>query len=638
MTLDSFQKKYFRNAHREDLPGIDTFKEYVQRMFDIKEFDFDVADGKAVFEFQGAGRWAVTLSALVIYPTSKTAAGKKFWDWTMAQRQAQFNDYFKQIVPKTTGAKAPTEGYRLFARNFMSLPNAFDGPLAKEELTADGLSLSVAQGEEGTLTFSVQPGSDLGAIDLAILEMEYMGKTATGVEPLKAGIIQPGWLDYRLTRVTMDGAVYQVSPRYWHPTPAPAAPGVTRTFWLRVKPPVGTAPGTYQGQITVKPAHGAAQSVPLKITVLPFALDPVTDIPAGPTGYGIGLRWDSADPKTAAWNEQMLHKCLTAIRDAGCNTVTGFPNIGVKAAGGKVTLDFSLADQQMKLLRAHGFDQMIDSYGTNLGYKMYGVQGGPDEAFAKNAGFADMDSFLKALYGQIEEHAKANNWLPIAWNLCDEPIGDKAKWAARNAEAHQAVVKELGLTFSTFTGATSMETSNPNDEVHRDLVKALNMPMLDRHDEGAIQLIHDAGHKFAYYNNGNRWTFGRYMKALVVHYGLSYRTNWHFNAVAGDPYYALDTREDDYCWYNTDENQTMVPSLALLQQMQPGLNDYRYLSTLQRLLKEKADSPAAATARKVYDDQLQLVAGKDRPQPKDPAVFETDRQAVTQAILSLLAK
>ena len=38
-------------------------------------------------------------------------------------------------------------------------------------------------------------------------------------------------------RVTMDGGVYAVRPRYWHPTPAPAAAGVTRTFWIRVRPP-----------------------------------------------------------------------------------------------------------------------------------------------------------------------------------------------------------------------------------------------------------------------------------------------------------------------------------------------------------------------------------------------------------------
>ena len=76
--------------------------------------------------------------------------------------------------------------------------------------------------------------------------------------------------------------------------------------------------------------------------------------------------------------------------------------------------------------------------------------------------------------------------------------------------------------------------------------------------------------------------------------------------------------------------------MELLSQIMPGLNDYRYLSTLGRLLKEKASSPAAAEAQKVFDNQISLVAGKDRTEPKDPAAYESDRKAIIQAILSLI--
>ena len=63
MTLDQFKTRYFRNATHEDLPGLDTFHDYVQAMFGIKEFDFDVAGGKAEFEFKGQGFWPIALSA-----------------------------------------------------------------------------------------------------------------------------------------------------------------------------------------------------------------------------------------------------------------------------------------------------------------------------------------------------------------------------------------------------------------------------------------------------------------------------------------------------------------------------------------------------------------------------------------------
>ena len=199
----------------------------------------------------------------------------------------------------------------------------------------------------------------------------------------------------------------------------------------------------------------------------------------------------------------------------------------------------------------------------------------------------------------------------MAWNLCDEPLGEAIKGSAKNAAVHQQVAKELDLKFSIFTGATSMKGSDPKNP-HYPLVRALGMPSLNDHDEASIQLIRDAGHRFSFYNDGNRWTFGRYMKALVVRYGLAYRATWHFNVAAGDPYYALDCREDDYCWYNTDAEGTMIPNLSLLSQIQPGLNDYRYLTTLERLVKEKRDLPVAVAAKKVYEEQIGLVAGKDQ--------------------------
>jgi hypothetical protein len=632
-TLDQFKKRYFRNAHREDLPGIDTFKEYIEPTFNVKKFDIDVTDGKAVFEFKGDGLWPIALSTLVIYPIDKTDAGAKFWEWTTTQRRAQFQDYFKQITPKRAGAQAPKEGFTLFARSFMTPPNAYDGPQEKDAIPAEGLALSVANGEEGALSFSVQPSGDIGTIDVKISNLEFAGAQDKSTPPLKPETMQVGWLDYRLTRVTMDGTVYKSAPRYWKALPAPAS-NVTRTFLLRVRTPQNAKPGTYAGHITVKPANQPEKQIPVRLTVLPFTLAEITDVAAGPWGCSIGLPWPGTDKETQKWHADMLDNSMRVIREAGCTTLTGLPHIGLKAADGKVTLDFTQADAEMKQLRSHGFNHMINSYGQGLAYPMYGSANGPDEVFAKKAGFADMESFLKAVYSQIEEHAAANKWLPIAWNLCDEPLGAAAKASAKNAALHEKVAKELNLKYSIFTGATSMEGNDPKDP-HYDLVKSLRMPSLNLHDEASIKVIQDDGHQFSFYNGGNRWTFGRYMKTLVVKYGMAYRTTWHFNVVAGDPYNALDCREDDYCWFNTDENKSLIPSMQILGDIQPGLNDYRYLSTLERLLKAKPNAAATAEAKKVYDEQVNLIAGKDRPKPSVEKL-EADRALVVKTILSLL--
>lgn len=632
MTMDGFIKKYFRNADREDVPGIDTFNAYVQPMFKLKEFDVEVTDGKLALKFQGEG-FAISLSSLVIYPTAKAAQGRKFWDWVTEQRREQFNDYFKQVLPKRTGQAAPRGDYALFSRSVMKPVNAFDGPGQGEGIRPEGLALTLAQGEEMPLSFSVQPSGDLGTLRVDVSSLTYAGKSHAGAHALPPSVIQPGWLDYRISRATMSGSVYTVSPRYWHPGTAPAAPDVTRTFWLLTKIPSGTGAGPYTGTITVTPQNGVVRRIPVTVNVLPFKLDPISDIAVGPFGAGMRMPWLYENPDAQKWQWQMFEKSLDALMEAGATSFSGVPHLKVKAANGKIELDATLADQEMRLIRSKGFTQVLSAYGvSNPTYQMYGNNGGPDVAAAKKAGFADIESFLKALYGAIDAHAVAYNWLPVAWNLCDEPLGASVKGSIANALAHRKASE--GLKRTTFMGETSMTGKDPKDP-HYDLVKALLMPSLNNHDEDSIKILEDAGNRFSFYNNESRWSYGRYMKMLQVKHKLALRLSWHFNIVAGDPYYALDCREDDYSWYNTNDSQTMVPSVLFLGQILPGLNDYRYLSTLQRLLQEKPSHSAAAQSRKVFDEMMALEPGKDSKSPADATQFERDRSAVVSAISAL---
>ena len=635
---DAYMKKYFRNAAREDLPGIDTFKEYVSTMFHEKAFDVDVADGKLELGFSGSGNWAICLSALVVYPDAKKAQGEKFLKWVAERRKKQFNDYFKQMSPLRAGVAKPATGARVFATDFMRPVGAFDGPKEGQELKPGGrIALTVAKGEESAIAFAVQPSGDLGAINLEPSKLV----NAAGQE-LAGSALKPGWLDFRISRVQMDGSVYTVSPRYWHPVPAPAAPGVTRNFFIRVKTAVDAAPGDYRGFIRVKPAKSAEFSVPVQITVLPFALDPISDVAAGPWGSGIDCPWDGSDPRVQDWEWSVFDRTLDVLKELGCSSFTGRPSgLRVAAANGRITLETAAADRQMALIRAKGFTQLIGSYGAAVTLP-FNAYTGISDAEAKKTGFADAQSLISAVWKAVDDHAVEANWVPVAWNLCDEPIGANILPVVLNAKMHKEAAK--GLQRTTFVGETSMTGNDPKDE-HFELVQSLPIPSLNNHNEATIALLRQAGGRFSFYNGGNRWTYGRYMKALVVRYGLVFRTTWHYNVVAGDPYYALDCREDDYCWFNTNEKGELIPSMQILGNILPGLNDYRYLSTLQRLIAEKPAHPAAAEAKKVYDEMVDLKAGTDRNRQAvdlgavadDTKVdFNAERAKVAAAIESLL--
>jgi hypothetical protein len=73
--------------------------------------------------------------------------------------------------------------------------------------------------------------------------------------------------------------------------------------------------------------------------------------------------------------------------------------------------------------------------------------------------------------------------------------------------------------------------------------------------------------------------------------------------VAGDPYYALDCREDDYAWANANAEGQLIPSVEFLR-IAAGLDDYRHLLTLARLARLKAGTPAAGAAEELIRTRL----------------------------------
>lgn len=113
-------------------------------------------------------------------------------------------------------------------------------------------------------------------------------------------------------------------------------------------------------------------------------------------------------------------------------------------------------------------------------------------------------------------------------------------------------------------------------------------------------MIQKAGSGWGYYNGGSRWTYGVYLFKAVKQFDAKFRIAWHWNATAGDPYYPLDCREDDYAWCNTNPQGELIPSLEFEREMHQGLNDYRYLLTLSRLASKQHDSAAES----LIDDRL----------------------------------
>jgi hypothetical protein len=617
MDLQSFKARYFRNWDKEDLPSENTFDKYQIPYFSEKEYDVEVRDGRLSIDFEGEN-WACAVSAIVVYPDAKAEQGRKFLNYVKERRRFHFDNAFKRILPRPTGeAPRPTaeekeRGFVAFHRDWMKDVNVNDRPLPGE-IVAE-LTGSAFQGEYEPVTVSVLPQRDLGKLSLTVTDLRGPGT-------ISSSAIDVGYVQYRIKRVTAEGSVYTIAPRLIIPQASAAGPeGVARTFWLTVKTPGDAPAGVYSGEVRIASERGGSLTLPLKFTVHKGTLDPV-DVPAGSFSHTIDLPW--FEDEAAAWNADMAMKSLKKLREYGFTTASGLPVVAYTGfKDGKPQLDFSVADAQMKRFREAGFTMPVVSYCAFNGLDIYHR----DEAAMKAAGFSDYSAFIKAIFTAIQKHADEAGWLPVYWNIGDEPTGDEVIRSADNAEAYRQAFPKGP---PNFTAASSFSGSDVKDP-HFRLAKALHSVAWNLHDKEGVKLLHDAGSDWAFYNGGNRWTYGVYMYKAAKEYGMRFRLSWHWNATAGDPYYALDCREDDYAWCNSSPDGRLIPSVEF-ERLREGLGDYRRLRTLARLAHEKAGTPAGRDAEKLIADVMSGLELGER-EPKSIAAYTEIRARLDDGI------
>ncbi len=593
MNFDTFKDKYFRFWNVEDLPDDNTFDKYQKPYFREKEFDVEVADGQLNLEFQGEN-WACSVSAVVIFPAANAAQGQNFLEYARERRRFYFDNDFKRILPAPRGDPLePTKqdkerGFVAFQRDPMGDVSYNDTP-RKHEI-CDRLAGEAFAGELEPVTVAVVPLRNLGKVEVGVTDLR--GSSAT----IPAAAIDVSYVSYRISRVNGAGSVYTITPRLLMPGGLVDMPkGMTRRFWLNVRTPANARPGVYRGAVAIRTGHGSPVQIPLEFRVRNGNLDPV-DIPAGPFGHSINIPWFGDDPRAAAFNQQMVNLSLRKLREYGFTACSGIPTIAYQGFdGGKPVLDFRSADRQMKLLKDLGF-LAVTSYGGGVtGFNAYYQ----DTSAMNSAGFQDYTAFVKSIYFQVERHAQANRWIPVYYNLADEPLGDDLIRCSENAEAYRRAFPK-GPPF--FTGASSFAGSDRQNP-HFRLANAIHVVSWNDHDEAGVSLIQRSGGGWGFYNGGNRWTYGTYMYKAAKQFGMKFRIAWHWNVVAGDPYYALDCREDDYAWCNSSPDGRLIPSVEF-ERLREGLDDYRRLITLDALAARQSAAPAAKSARKLIAERM----------------------------------
>lgn len=592
-------EKYFRFADKDDLYSENTFDKYLGEIFKEKEFDVEVTDGQLNIEFEGQN-WTNCLSCLVVYPEGKSKEGQKYLADLKERRRADFDNYFRRLLnsdnnpPLKPDENAKKKGYMIFSRDYMDDVYPDANPL-KEELT-DILYGFASAGETEPVTFSLKALKDLGKVKIVPTELKGPGT-------IPASAVKVGYVSNRISRIQMDGSVYTIKPRFvMNSSEVEIHKDATRRFWADIAVPENTVHGKYTGELLLKFADGRNDAVKVDFEVVSAQKLPKIDVPAGPWGLDIRVPW--FDEEMTEWNDRMDEECLKMLQQYGCTSFSTGLGIRINGTGKELKLDFSNADKQMALAKKYGMLAVVNYGGLIYGLNLYGY---PTPQDPKQYGFDTLEELYQHIFKMIDEHAKEKAWLPLIVTACDEPIGGDIIKAAKNA----ALLKKCATDRIRFAGATSM-TGNKKDDPHQPLVRNMDIANYNTHDSDSINVANETG-GWAFYNGGNRWTYGFYMYMLKKKYDMKFRLSWHWNCNAGDPYYALDCREDDYAWANANAKGELIPAVHF-KRIREGIDDYRYLLALEDLIEKNPDHPKTPEAKALIEEVMALVPAKDRGQ------------------------
>ena len=219
----------------------------------------------------------------------------------------------------------------------------------------------------------------------------------------------------------------------------------------------------------------------------------------------------------------------------------------------------------------------------------------------------------------MEAHARERDWLPFTYAMCDETR--VLEQAERQLELMRAFNRASPWLRTAGSYSVSFApTEDPVARAHQEFFRTLDMSMLNNHDEAVMAKARELGKQVYIYNQGKgRYSFGAYQWSERAK-GVGGRYEWIAFIRHGYEYFDLDGREPDTgAIYYASDGLRATPRL---EQAAEGMNDFRYLQTLDNLATraERSTSAqagqAAAGARRFLDGLTGRIAIAERRQPE----------------------
>ena len=595
------QNCYFLHEDEEDLPGRDLWAKYILPRNVPRQFEATVTGGVLSLKIDSDQKYGRYIQYLVVYPESKKAEGQAWFKALDDIRHEKFNKgMIVQLPPKETLGAKPTPadtacGFIPFVRSTEVYCYVNSAPAADE--VGKPVTFAAAQGQREGALLGLYPLADVKGVGVTVSDLAGPAGAKIPASAVQVRKVRNFLKRDQRTRIG------KLLPYILQDFKAvDIAPGVTRGIWLTLVVPDNAAAGEYTGTIKVGAGDKAA-SVPVKLTVYPFSLDKVTDITFSATGARTGIPEYWPELEALSWKHAEI--VMKDMADHGLNAITGGPGAPLTAVkDGKPVIDYTDMDRWFELARKYGLTMPGD------GYQGCDVKGIPNDTKKDCIANNDKNSqkkfgvsyeeLIKIVYEDVEKHAVEKNWPKRSYSFLDEP---RPEFGNIESALELIKVRVKAAPNTRFSGYYS--TGLGRDEYFK------VMPVSITHlNETALKLTKEAGKEIWVYDGsrtrsaGGRWSYAAAKAGLK-----GYLTNGYLY-VNSDPYF--DFSDDEASWCVVYPSRNGVNDSVVYERLAEGINDYRYLSTLERLIaKAKADNKAPDLAKAAGDFVAKTVGSID---------------------------
>ncbi len=614
MNGQQFLDRYFHFSEREDHPSDDIYKEYVEWRFAPRTFEVDVTNGRLDLTLEGSNLFATTINGLIVYPDDKKMEAEGFIADLNRRRREAFYNVWNELIPKRGTLNADTNAppcivYRCDVSKDIQI---YDTPNSEEILSPDKeVEITAAREQSEVFSFAVYALKDLPQLKATVSDFASdEGKV------LPADAFEVRVERYKFKRIGFGGAgVYGVRP--WvhvDGTKTSAKAGTNRRYWITLRVPKNQMAGTYRGTVTV--SGSASFSVAAVVRVLPFEL-PDADMGLGMFTIGRTAPLQALYSENRARNEADHEASLRAARDIGMTQVMveGIKFLGFEDS--KAKYDFSEMKTNVEKARKLGFtviDPVFDLLEETNIYRQALEDRGD---LAKKYGFASSDDLVKELFGAAIHGCRENGLPDPYWIFGDEPPDSVAPVYV----AYHGRMRDLA-------GAKSFLCWSPRGEPTNQLLDVTSLCSLNLATKQQIKRALAAGNVVDLNNQGgNRWAYGIYIwKAHEA--GIRGYQQYTWMQIGGDPYYPLDSWEDEGGVSFPDRHGSLRPT-AVLARIRNGINDYRYTLILKRAIERakngtEGQKRAAAEADAYLHSVLDKLQFVDTQQSRVPQMSEAE--------------